>query len=173
MMLDCEKINAILEKYNAHEVLFADTEDQKEKLWKIRRSIGEMVKAHSIYKEEDTVVSRAYLPELLTGVKRIGAQFGFESICYGHAGDGNLHVNIIKANMSDEEWNGNHLEEGIREIFRLCKRLGGTISGEHGIGYVQRKYMNEVLSETQINLMKSIKLAFDPKCILNPEKIWI
>jgi glycolate oxidase len=171
LMQDCEKIAEVLELYEVDDILFADTAAQKEKLWKIRRAIGEKVKAHSIYKEEDTVVKRAYLPELLTGVKAIGAQYGFESICYGHAGDGNLHVNIIKGDMSDDKWNGEHLKQGIREIFRLCKKLGGTISGEHGIGWVQKEYMNEVFEENQLELMRQIKKIFDPKGILNPSKI--
>ncbi|MBR9861704.1 FAD-binding protein [bacterium] len=169
---ECEGIHEVLEQFGVSDVLFADSADQKEKLWKIRRSIGEMVKAHSIYKEEDTVVKRFHLPELLSGVKEIGKTYGFTSICYGHAGDGNLHVNIIKENMSDEEWNGAKLEEGIREIFRLCKKLGGTISGEHGIGLVQKKYMNEVMSETHIQLLRNIKNTFDPLGILNPGKIF-
>jgi glycolate oxidase len=169
---ECEKIHRILESHGVNEVLFADSAEQKEKLWKIRRAIGEMVKAHSIYKEEDTVVKRSHLPTLLRGVKEIGSKYGFTSICYGHAGDGNLHVNIVKADMSDEDWNGPKLEEGIREIFRLCKQLGGTISGEHGIGLVQKKYMNEVFPQSQIELLRSIKRAFDPNGILNPGKIF-
>lgn len=171
LMQDCEKIAEVLEQFEVDDILFADTAAQKEKLWKIRRAIGEKVKAHSIYKEEDTVVKRAYLPDLLTGVKAIGVEYGFESICYGHAGDGNLHVNIIKGDMSDEKWNGDHLKQGIREIFRLCKMLGGTISGEHGIGWVQKEYMNEVFEENQLELMRQIKKVFDPKGILNPSKI--
>ncbi len=169
---DCEAINEVLEQHNVLNVQFADSAEQKEKLWKIRRSIGEKVKSHSIYKEEDTVVKRANLPELLVGVKQLGAAYGFESVCYGHAGDGNLHINILKGDMTDERWNGDHLEEGIRKIFRLCKKLGGTISGEHGIGLVQRKYLNEVLEPIHIELMKGIKNVFDPKGILNPGKIW-
>jgi glycolate oxidase len=172
LMKDCEKISEALERFGVDDLLFMETFDQKEKIWKIRRAIGEKVKAHSIYKEEDTVVSRAYLPELLAGVKEIGSRYGFESICYGHAGDGNLHVNIIKGEMSDENWKGKHLEEGIREIFRLCKKLGGTISGEHGIGLVQKKYMNEVFEPMQIDLMRKIKAVFDPKGLLNPGKIF-
>jgi glycolate oxidase len=169
---ECEGMHAILEKFEVRNVLFAESAEQKEKLWKIRRSIGEMVKAHSIYKEEDTVVQRANLAKLLNGVKSIGKEHGFESICYGHAGDGNLHVNIIKGSMSEEDWNGKSLDEGIRKIFRLCKALGGTISGEHGIGLVQKKYLNEVLSPAHIEIMKGIKKALDPKGILNPSKIW-
>ena len=172
LFTDCEKINEVLELNNTTEVQFADSSDQKERIWQIRRNIGEMVKLHSIFKEEDTVVKRANLPKLMTGVKAIGNEYSFESVCYGHAGDGNLHINIIKGSMSDEKWNGKHLEEGIRKIFRLCKELGGTISGEHGIGLVQKKYMNEVLTDTHIDLMKGIKHTFDPNGILNPDKIW-
>lgn len=169
---ECERINEVLEQHDVLEVQFADTSDQKEKLWYIRRTIGEKVKQHSIYKEEDTVVKRAYLPELMEGVKTIGREYNFESVCYGHAGDGNLHINILKGEMSDEAWNGTHLEEGIRKIFRLCKKLGGTISGEHGIGLVQRKYLDEVLDPVHIALMQGIKKTFDPAGILNPGKIW-
>ena len=172
LFTDCEKINEVLELNNTTEVQFADSSDQKERIWQIRRNIGEMVKLHSIFKEEDTVVKRANLPKLMAGVKSIGEDYNFKSVCYGHAGDGNLHINIIKGSMSDEQWNGKHLEEGIRKIFRLCKELGGTISGEHGIGLVQKKYMNEVLTDTHIDLMKGIKHTFDPNGILNPDKIW-
>jgi glycolate oxidase len=172
LFTDCEKINEVLELNNTTEVQFADSSDQKERIWQIRRNIGEMVKLHSIFKEEDTVVKRANLPKLMAGVKSIGEDYNFESVCYGHAGDGNLHINIIKGSMSDEQWNGKHLEEGIRKIFRLCKELGGTISGEHGIGLIQKKYMNEVLTDTHIDLMKGIKHTFDPNGILNPDKIW-
>jgi glycolate oxidase len=168
----CEQINEVLEKNNTSEVQFADTAEQKEKLWKVRRSIGEMVKLHSIYKEEDAVVKRANLPELMEGTKTIGKEYGFESVCYGHAGDGNLHINILKGELTDEQWNGPHLEEAIRKIFRLCKKLGGTISGEHGIGLVQKKYMNEVLDPIHFTLMKGIKKTFDPSGVLNPKKIW-
>lgn len=172
LFTECEGINEVLEANDVLEVQFADTAEQKEKLWKIRRTIGEMVKLHSIYKEEDAVVKRANLPELMAGTKAIGSEYGFESVCYGHAGDGNLHINILKGDMSDEDWSGPHLEEAIRKIFRLCKKLGGTISGEHGIGLVQKKYMNEVLDPIHFTLMKGIKKTFDPSGIMNPGKIW-
>jgi len=171
LMGDAEKINEIMMNYEADEILFADTEQQKQNLWKMRRSIAEAVKAHSIYKEEDTVVPRAELPQLLKGIKKIGEEYGFTSVCYGHAGDGNLHVNIIKGNMSDDDWN-NKLTKGIRELFELCVKLGGTISGEHGIGWVQKNYMDIVFNETQIRLQKGIKKLFDPNKILNPGKIF-
>ncbi|HEX7846045.1 MAG TPA: FAD-linked oxidase C-terminal domain-containing protein [Chitinophagaceae bacterium] len=171
LMQEMEGIAGIAQEFEAGEILFADDAQQKAELWKMRRRVGEAVKSHSIYKEEDTVVPRAELPVLLKGVKDIGKKYGFHSVCYGHAGDGNLHVNIIKGNLTDEEWNGS-LKDGIKEIFELVRRLGGTISGEHGIGLVQKEYMSIVFDETQMRLMKEIKKIFDPNNILNAGKIF-
>jgi len=168
---DCEKVNAVLEEFGCTEVLFADTAQQKEDLWRMRRTMAESVKSNSVYKEEDTVVPRAALPELIKGIKAIGSRYGFESVCYGHAGDGNLHINIIKAGMSDEDWKSK-LKDGIVELFELTAALGGTISGEHGIGLVQREFMSIKYSEINLNLMRGIKGVFDPHGILNPGKIF-
>jgi glycolate oxidase len=168
---DCEKVNAVLEEYGCTDVLFADTATQKEELWRMRRTMAESVKSNSVYKEEDTVVPRAALPKLINGIKEIGSRYGFESVCYGHAGDGNLHINIIKAGMSDEDWK-NKLKDGIAELFQLTADLGGTISGEHGIGLVQKEFMSIKYSELHLNLMRNIKKVFDPNGILNPGKIF-
>ncbi|SEA69197.1 FAD-binding oxidoreductase [Pedobacter hartonius] len=168
---DCEKVNEVLERFGCTDVLFADTAQQKEELWKMRRTMAESVKSNSVYKEEDTVVPRAALPKLISGIKEIGSKYGFESVCYGHAGDGNLHINIIKAGMSDDDW-ANKLKDGIAELFQLTADLGGTISGEHGIGLVQREFMPIKYSEIHLNLMRNIKLVFDPNSILNPGKIF-
>ena len=167
---DCETINNIMIENGCDEILLADSAEQKAALWKIRRKVGEAVKSNSVYKEEDTVVPRAELPLLLKGVKKIGSKYGFKSVCYGHAGDGNLHVNIIKGNLSDEVWE-TELPKGITEIFELCKKLGGTISGEHGIGLVQKDYLSIVFPKHQLVLMQNIKKLFDPNLILNPGKI--
>lgn len=168
---EMEAISAIVQRYDTGDILFADSHEQKEMLWNLRRKVGEAVKSNSIYKEEDTVVPRAELPELLKVIKRIGKEYGFHSVCYGHAGDGNLHVNIVKQNMSDDDWH-NKLPLGIRELFKEVVKLGGTISGEHGIGLVQKNYMDIAFSEVQLRLMKQIKQVFDPKGILNPGKIF-
>ncbi len=168
---DCEKITEIMYEFECDEVLFADTAQQKNDLWRMRRAVGEAVKSHSIYKEEDTVVPRAELPVLLRGVKEIGAKYGFKSVCYGHAGDGNLHVNIIKDTMSDSDWE-NKVPLGIREIFELCVKLKGTISGEHGIGFVQKSYMDIPFDASTLALQKGIKSLFDPKGVLNPGKMF-
>ncbi|MGZ4089341.1 MAG: FAD-binding oxidoreductase [Bacteroidia bacterium] len=171
LMQDCEVISQIMQEHNSDEILFADSAEQKASLWKIRRKVGEAVKSNSVYKEEDTVVPRAELPKLLKGVKEIGKKYGFTSVCYGHAGDGNLHVNIIKGELNDDAWN-NDLPKGIKEIFELCKALGGTISGEHGIGLVQKEYLPIVFPKHQLDLMRGIKKVFDPNYILNPGKIF-
>jgi glycolate oxidase len=168
---EAEKIMEVVEQFNIDEVLFADTEIQKSLLWKMRRSVAEAVKSNSIYKEEDTVVPRYELPKLLFGIKEIGAKYGFKSVCYGHAGDGNLHVNIIKGDMSDDNWN-TEVTKGIREIFELTVSLKGTLSGEHGIGFVQKNYMDIAFSNSHLKLMKGIKSIFDPIGILNPGKIF-
>ena len=168
---DCEKIAEVMKGFDCSEILFADTAQQKNQLWSLRRSVGEAVKSHSIYKEEDTVVPRAELPKLLSGVKVIGEKYGFNSVCYGHAGDGNLHINIIKGNMSDDDWN-NKLNLGIREIFELTVSLRGTLSGEHGIGWVQKQFMDIAFSDKNIEIQKGIKRLFDPNNILNPDKIF-
>lgn len=170
LMLEAEKVMGVLETYDIDEVLFADTEDQKKALWKMRRGIAEAVKAHSVYKEEDTVVPRYHLPQLLKGIKEIGRKYGFQSVCYGHAGDGNLHVNIIKGNLPDDFWNTD-LKQGIREIFELTVSLGGTLSGEHGIGFVQKDYMDIAFPSHHLALMKNLKHVFDPKGIMNPGKV--
>lgn len=168
---DCEKIASVMDKFDCGDILIADSNSEKENLWKLRRLVGEAVKSNSIYKEQDTVVPRAELAKLLKGVKEIGNKYGFKSVCYGHAGDGNLHVNIIKGDMTDENWD-NELPKGIREIFHLTKDLGGTISGEHGIGLVQKDYLDIVFSDKEIELQKGIKKIFDPNNVLNPRKIF-
>lgn len=171
MMTECETISEVLYTNQALDVLFAETANQKEYFWKLRRGIGEATKHNNVYKEEDTVVPRAELPILFKGVKEIGARYGFRTVCYGHAGDGNLHVNILKDQLSEDFWN-NGLNKAIVEIFELCKSLNGTISGEHGIGLVQQKYMRVVLDQTNLNLMAGIKKVFDPNGILNPGKVF-
>ena len=170
LMKDCEAILEVMEAHGAGEVLFAETAAQKDKLWLLRRKVGEAVKSNSVYKEEDTVVPRYELPRLLEGVKAIGRRYGFQSVCYGHAGDGNLHVNIVKGDLSDGAWK-EEVPKAIREIFELTVSLGGTLSGEHGIGLVQRPYMDIAFSQVQLDLMHRVKEAFDPLGILNPGKV--
>lgn len=171
LMMQCEEINTVLENYACLDVLLANTAAQKEMFWNMRRRIGSSVKSRSVYKEEDTVVPRASLPKLIEGIKAIGETYGFESVCYGHAGDGNLHINILKGEMSDFDWQ-HRLPEGIRRIFELTVSLGGTLSGEHGIGLVQRPYMPIKYTEVHLDIMRNIKKIFDPHGTMNPGKIF-
>ncbi|MBT9146066.1 MAG: putative FAD-linked oxidoreductase [candidate division WS2 bacterium] len=171
LQAEAELIYTVLEQFEIGEVLLGESEEEKAALWKLRRQAPYAVRHNSVYKEEDTVVPRASLPDLLEGVKAIGAKYGFKSVCYGHAGDGNLHINIIKSTMTEEQWHGPELKKGITELFELVVSLGGTISGEHGIGLVQKEYLPIALSEVNLNLMRGIKAVFDPNNILNPGKI--
>ncbi len=168
---EAEKIYTLIQKYACGKVIVADNKTEQERIWKVRRSIGLAVKAFSVYKEEDTVVPRANLVKLLEGVKLIGATYNFKSICYGHAGDGNLHVNILKDGLTHYQWDV-VLNKAIREIFELCVKLGGTISGEHGIGFIQKKFIDIPFCDSNLELQKKIKQIFDPNNILNPGKIF-
>ena len=172
LMKEMEDISELMTKYNTTDVLFADSAAQKAELWKLRRGINEAVRNNAISKEQDTVVPRAELPKLVKGVKEVGGRYKFKTVCYGHAGDGNLHIRLIKGDLTDEQWDGDYIKKAIAEIFTICKQLGGTISGEHGIGLVQQEYMNIVFSEKALEIQRSIKKVFDPNTILNPGKMF-
>ena len=169
---DIEMIAEIVTENGAYDIILAEDTHKMNELWALRRCIGEAVKSISEYKEEDTVVPRSHIPQLIKGVKEISAKYGITTICYGHAGDGNVHVNILKDKLDDEGWEKN-LDTAIREIFELTVSLGGTISGEHGIGYSQKNYLPIALGENEISLMKRIKNSMDPNNIMNPGKIFL
>lgn len=171
LMAEMEAIGELLTQYDAGEIFFADDAQQKAELWKLRRRVAEAVKIKGYTIEEDTVVPRAELPALIRGVKELGKQYDFHAVCYGHAGDGNLHIRINKEGLSNSA-DDPQMIEGIRALFALVHRLGGTISGEHGIGLIQKSYMDIVFNETQLHLMRGIKKAFDPNNILNAGKIF-
>jgi glycolate oxidase len=167
---EMQAIASVLEDHYAIDLLVAEEKQKMDEVWNLRRGIGEAVKSISPYKEEDTVVPRSRLPELVKGVKQICQKYRLSSICYGHAGDGNVHVNILKEQLEEATWR-EASEHAVKEIFQLTVSLGGTISGEHGIGYSQKPYLGIALSPVEIRLMKSIKRVFDPNNILNPGKI--
>ncbi len=172
LMKEMEAMAELMTKYKIADVLFAESAAQKQELWRLRRGINEAVKNNAISKEQDTVVPRAELPKLVKGVKQVGEKYKFKTVCYGHAGDGNLHIRLIKGDLTDEQWEGDYIKKAIAEIFTICKQLGGTISGEHGVGLVQQEYMNIVFSEKALQLQRDIKKVFDPKNILNPGKMF-
>lgn len=171
LMRDAERVMNVVEKFIVGEVLFAESTAQKQELWKIRKNISPAVNWKTLTKSDDVVVPRANLPKLISGIKKIGKQYNFNTVCFGHLGDGNLHVNILRDDISDEDWN-TKIPEGIGEIFKLTVSLGGTLSGEHGIGIAKRPYMPIAMSEINLNLMRGIKKVFDPNGILNPGKIF-
>ncbi len=168
---DAEKVGEICLNEGARDVLLADDPQKVADIWQMRRGIGEAVKSVSVYKEEDTVVPRAKLPELVRVVREICDKHKLTAITYGHAGDGNLHVNILKMDLPDRDWE-ERLPGAITELFQRVVAMGGTISGEHGIGWVQKHYMPLALSKVELDLMKRLKHAFDPDGILNPEKVF-
>lgn len=168
---DIEKVAEAISPFNPLDILLADEPQKIDDVWSLRRGVGDAVKSISPYKEEDTVVPRANMTKLIKGVKEISAKYDITTICYGHSGDGNIHVNILKDKLDDRVWDS-VLDKAIREIFELVVSLGGTISGEHGIGYSQKSYLPIALSETELELMKRIKKTFDPNNILNPGKIF-
>ena len=172
LMNDMEAIAALLEDYESGaDILFADDATQKAELWKLRRRVNEAVKMQGYTIEEDTVVPRAELPALIRGVKALGKEYGFHAVCYGHAGDGNLHIRIKKEGSVNSQEDA-AMVKGIRALFQLVFELGGTISGEHGIGLVQKGYLDIVFSKVQLDLMRGIKKVFDPNGILNKGKIF-
>lgn len=170
LMKEMEAIGELLTKYNIGELYFADDAQQKAELWKLRRRVAEAVKLVGYTIEEDTVVPRAELPALIRGVKELGRKFNFNVVCYGHAGDGNLHIRIHKEGTPNS-YGDEAMNECLRALFALVHSLGGTISGEHGIGLIQKGFMDVVFNESGLHLMRSIKKAFDPNNILNPGKI--
>jgi glycolate oxidase len=171
LMQEMEAIAELLSQYPIGEIYFADDAAQKAGLWKMRRKVAEAVKISGYTIEEDTVVPRAALPQLIRAVKEIGKEYNFHAVCYGHAGDGNLHIRIKKEgviNSGDDP----ELVQGIRKLFEKVFALGGTISGEHGIGMLQKQYMDIVFAPVQLELMRGIKKVFDPNNILNAGKIF-
>lgn len=171
LMKEIEAIAELMMQYDGGEVFFADDSNQKEELWKLRRRAAEAVKAVGYTIEEDTVVPRAELPKLIKGVKTLGKQYGFHAVCYGHAGDGNLHIRINHPTIKNSFGNTEMIRI-LKHLFELVKSLGGTVSAEHGIGLIQKPYLTTVFKQANVDLMKGIKKVFDPNNILNVGKIF-
>jgi len=171
LMMEMEAIGEMLQQYDIGDIYFAEDASQKAELWKLRRRVAEAVKIAGYSIEEDTVVPRAQLPALVKGVKELAIEYGFKAVCYGHAGDGNLHIRIKKEGTSNSQ-DDPEIIKSLRALFTLVKKLGGTISGEHGIGLVQKDFMDIIFSRKQLALMKGIKKVFDPNNILNAGKIF-
>ncbi len=171
LMKEMEKISAVLTEFDCGEIFFADDAQQKAELWKLRRRVAEAVKLDGYTIEEDTVVPRAELPALIRGVKELGIKYDFKAVCYGHAGDGNLHIRIKKPG-SIYSLDNPEVIPALKALFQLVYSLGGTISGEHGIGLIQKEYMDIVFEDAGLQVMRNIKRSFDPNNILNSGKIF-
>jgi glycolate oxidase len=171
LMKDMEAIAEVLANFEVGELYFADDAQQKTELWKIRRKANEASVAAGYTIEEDTVVPRAELPKLIKGVKALAAENGFKVVSYGHAGDGNLHVRINHP-LYKKSYENEVIQGILFKIFELVKSLGGTISGEHGIGLIQKSFMPVMFDPVTMELMKGIKKVFDPNHILNAGKIF-
>ncbi|HEV8273262.1 MAG TPA: FAD-linked oxidase C-terminal domain-containing protein, partial [Chitinophagaceae bacterium] len=171
LMSEMEAISEMLTQYDTGEIYFADDAQQKNELWKLRRRVAEATKLAGYTIEEDVVVPRAELPALIRGVKEIGAKYNFDAVCYGHAGDGNLHIRIHK-DGTPNSFGDTEMTQSLRALFELVKGLGGTISGEHGIGLIQKGFMDIMFEQKHLDLMRQIKKAFDPNNILNADKIF-
>jgi glycolate oxidase len=170
---DALDISDVLMDNGGIEVYAAETPRDQEKIWRVRRNVAEAFKAISPDQcLEDVVVPIAAITRLVPYLKTLSEKFDVLIPCYGHAGDGNLHVTVVKKTESSREAWEAALPRILEELYGTVYSLGGTISGEHGIGHKRKKYLPLVMEEAQIELMKRIKAAFDPDQILNPGKIF-
>ncbi len=165
-----EKTMNVVEKYPTEEIYFADNETDKNRLWQMRRKAAEIVKINGYTIEEDTVVPRAELPKLIRFAHQLAKKNKVKVVCYGHAGDGNLHIRFNHPEYKNS-YNNPVIQEMLKELFQYIYSLGGTISGEHGIGLIQQPFLSIVFSQANLEVQKSIKKALDPNNIMNPGKV--
>ena len=169
---DVDVVGQLCLEHGARDVLVAKDSRNRDRLWEARRSIIDALNhASPINHMEDVTVPRAQLPALLRGFRAIAAHHDVRIISFGHSGDGNVHVNVLKDEIADQRWEA-LVPVVTEEVYRLALSLGGTLTGEHGIGATRRQYLRLALEESQIEVMRRIREAFDPHHILNPGKIF-
>ena len=170
---DADLIGELCFQNDAIEVYVADNNTTRERIWSVRRNIDEALRILSpVMTDEDTVVPIADITEFVEGMEKIAEKHDILIPIFGHAGDGNLHPTLLKnPDSTMEEWFETE-EQALRDIYTLCKKLGGKITGEHGIGCKRKKYLNIVTSEAEVEMMRKIKQALDPNNIMNPGKIF-
>jgi glycolate oxidase len=171
VMREAEAAGKICRENSARSVKVAQNETERSALWKARRSISPSLARKAPNKlGEDITVPRSAIPEVVQKVRAIGLKHGLPIVIFGHAGDGNLHPNILFDKRNREEWE--KVEKIVREVFQVALEAGGTLSGEHGVGVLKRPYMEQALGSTSIETQKRIKQALDPLNILNPGKMF-
>jgi glycolate oxidase len=164
-----ERVGTVCDEAGAVNVLVAKDEAQRSRLWEARRALSPTTRAMAKYKvSEDVVVPRGAIPSLLAEVEAISAATGVRMLSYGHAGDGNLHVNLLWNDPSEEP----AVRSALDRLFRSVVGFRGTLTGEHGIGISKAAYLPLEQSQELIDLQKDIKRVFDPKGLLNPDKIF-
>jgi len=172
LAVDYENIGKIVSDFGALDVLVAEDRPARDRIWEMRRCMSDaLTKMSPVREREDVVVPRAQIPALFGKIDALGRKHGVEIICYGHIGDGNVHVNVMKGALPLGDWEA-MLPKLLESLFREVVALGGTISGEHGIGYVKRKFLPLALDPAAIAVMRAVKRAVDPDNILNPGKIF-
>ncbi|MDU3600180.1 MAG: FAD-linked oxidase C-terminal domain-containing protein [Clostridium perfringens] len=166
-----EKVADICLKEGALDVFISDTEERQESIWSARGAFLEAIKAStSDLDEVDVVVPRNKVAEFVKFTNEVEKKLNVRIRSFGHAGDGNLHIYILKDELSEDEWH-KKLNEAMEILYRKQRELNGQVSGEHGIGLAKRLYLNESLNKATMDIMRGIKLAFDPNNILNPGKV--
>ncbi|MBC7930675.1 MAG: FAD-binding protein [Rubrivivax sp.] len=164
-------VEEVVKELGGYDVLRSETREDEDKLWDVRRALSPAIKKFGTLKfNEDVVVPRSRVPELIERVEEIGRRQGTFVVNFGHLGDGNIHVNFM-CERTDAEAVA-RAREAVRETFAVSVELGGTISGEHGIGYVKAPYLSMALGVETIEAMRRIKRALDPNGILNPGKMF-
>lgn len=160
-----------LNELGAKDVLIVDTDERKDDVWKARGSFLEAIKSSTTEMDEcDVVVPRAEVSNFIKYTYELSKKYNIRIPSFGHAGDGNLHIYICKDDLSQEEWD-EKLEKVFNDLYSKAKEVKGLVSGEHGIGYAKKKYLQDILGDTQVALMEGIKRVFDPNNLLNPGKI--
>jgi glycolate oxidase len=168
---EIEACAKICKETGAQSVKLAQNEAERANLWKARRSISPSLARKAPNKlGEDITVPRSAIPEVIKLLRAISAKYGLPIVIFGHAGDGNLHPNILFDKRQPDQWH--KVEQMVAEIFDASLAVGGTLSGEHGVGMLKRPYMEKALGSISIDVQRHIKQALDPLNILNPGKIF-
>lgn len=166
-----EAADLLLDELGAQDVFIVDTDERKESVWKARGAFLEAIKGSTTQMDEcDVVVPRSEIAEFLKFTYTLQEKHGLRIASFGHAGDGNLHIYLCRDDLSEEEF-ARRLDLAFNDLYQQASLVGGLVSGEHGIGFAKKQYMEKTLGETQIKLMQGIKDFFDPLHILNPGKI--